>query len=210
MTGFGVADLSRAVARARAGMGSVEQELNGADSKLGDGDTGSMLARVVERMGATDLGAAGGDVGQALGLLGRATLSATGSSLGTLVATGLLAASRATKGQEAVAWSQVSALVGTARDAMLARGGAQLGDKTVLDGLDAVASAVAGQADGSGVAAGARAGSAAALARFWERPCRIGRARMFPEQSTNAHDPGMLALSLIINLITQERPDGEP
>ncbi|WP_445503433.1 dihydroxyacetone kinase subunit L [Microvirga sp. G4-2] len=190
--GWTIDDVTRAVARAQERMGSLEQELNEADSRLGDGDTGSMLARVVERMSATDLAQAA-DVGAALGLLARSTLSATGSSLGTLIATALMTMSRQTKGQVEVAWADLSGLLSAARDAMIARGGAQLGDKTVLDALDAVASAVSGQDDGSAVATKARAAAHEALDRFRSQPCRIGRARMFPDKSVGSDDPGMLA-----------------
>jgi dihydroxyacetone kinase len=163
--GWNIESVARAVGRAQEHMGTLEQELNEADSRLGDGDTGSMLARVVDRMSATDLAPAE-DVGAALGLLARSTLSATGSSLGTLIATALMTMSRQTKGQREVAWEELAGLLISARDAMMARGGAQLGDKTVLDALDAVASALSGQTDGNAAAARAQVGAQDALERF--------------------------------------------
>jgi dihydroxyacetone kinase len=200
--GWNIESVARAVGRAQEHMGTLEQELNEADSRLGDGDTGSMLARVVDRMSATDLAPAE-DVGAALGLLARSTLSATGSSLGTLIATALMTMSRQTKGQREVAWEELAGLLISARDAMMARGGAQLGDKTVLDALDAVASALSGQTDGNAAAARAQVGAQDALERFRDQPCRIGRARMFPEKSIGSDDPGMLALARIIEAVAQ-------
>ena len=41
-------------------------------------------------------------------------------------------------------------------------------------------------------------GARAALEHFKPLPCKIGRARLFPEKSTGAHDPGMLALALLL------------
>ncbi|QRM33981.1 dihydroxyacetone kinase subunit L [Microvirga sp. VF16] len=199
--GWTVDDIARAVARAQERMGGLEQELNEADSRLGDGDTGSMLARVVERMSAADLTQAA-DVGAALGMLARSTLSATGSSLGTLIATALMTMSRKTKGQTEVAWTDLSGLLAEARDAMIARGGAQLGDKTVLDALDAVASAISGQEEKSAVAAKAQAAAHEALDQFRSQPCRIGRARMFPEKSVGSDDPGMLAFVRLTDAVT--------
>lgn len=199
MAGIGVATLSAAVARAKAAMAGLEQELNEADSRLGDGDTGSMLARVVDRMAETDLGPAA-DLGAAFGLLARATLSATGSSLGTLVATGLMDMAKRCKRRGDVEWNELSALVAGARDAMIARGGAALGDKTVLDGLEALAQATAGLTDGDAVAAAAVAATTGALDRFRPLPCRIGRARLFPEVSAGADDPGMLALARLVGV----------
>ena len=46
--GMRVNDVAGAVERAHAAMAYLEQDLNEADSKLGDGDTGSMLARVMD------------------------------------------------------------------------------------------------------------------------------------------------------------------
>lgn len=83
-------------ARSHARIARLEGQLNAADALLGDGDTGSMLARVIEKMATTDLTATS-DVGAAFNALARATMSATGSSLGTLLATALLTFSKTAK-----------------------------------------------------------------------------------------------------------------
>jgi dihydroxyacetone kinase len=196
--------LRDAVARAHTRMEQLEDQLNAADALLGDGDTGSMLARVIEKMAATDLSAMS-DIGAAFNALARATLSATGSSLGTLLATALLALAKATKGRSEIPWPELSSLIGQAIEAMRARGGASLGDKTILDALHGVAQSLAGitEASTAGAAACAAAcaaetGARAALEHFKPLPCKIGRARLFPEKSTGAHDPGMLALALLL------------
>jgi dihydroxyacetone kinase len=193
-----VQTLSDAVARSHARIERLEDQLNAADALLGDGDTGSMLARVIEKMAATDLSAMS-DIGAAFNALARATLSATGSSLGTLLATALLALAKATKGRSEIPWPELSSLIGQAIEAMRTRGGASLGDKTILDALHRVAQSLAGITDASTAAAcAAEAGARAALEHFKPLPCKIGRARLFPEKSTGAHDPGMLALALLL------------
>lgn len=192
--------LRDAVARAHTRMEQLEDQLNAADALLGDGDTGSMLARVIEKMAATDLSAMS-DIGAAFNAIARATLSATGSSLGTLLATALLAFAKATKGRSEIPWPELSSLIGQAIEAMRARGGASLGDKTILDALHGVAQSLAGitEASTAGYAAcAAETGARAALEHFKPLPCKIGRARLFPEKSTGAHDPGMLALALLL------------
>jgi dihydroxyacetone kinase len=192
--------LRDAVARAHTRMEQLEDQLNAADALLGDGDTGSMLARLIEKMAATDLSAMS-DIGAAFNALARATLSATGSSLGTLLATALLALAKATKGRSEIPWPELSSLIGQAIEAMRARGGASLGDKTILDALHGVAQSLAGitEASTAGAAAcAAETGARAALEHFKPLPCKIGRARLFPEKSTGAHDPGMLALALLL------------
>lgn len=197
--GFSSKDIAAAIGRLAAAMPELEQELNRADARLGDGDTGTMLARVIAAMAAAD--APDADVGAGLSAYARATAMATGSSLGTLIATGLLAAARLTRGEEEVDWARLPELFEAARDAMLARGGASLGDKTVLDGLDAVARGLEGTTDGAGVAEAASRHADAALEAFRDKPNKIGRARMFADDSKGLDDPGMLALAKIIRVV---------
>jgi hypothetical protein len=49
----------------------------------------------------------------------------------------------------------------------------------------------------------ARAAAGAALADFRDRPCRIGRARMFGDKSSGLDDPGMLAFVRLLDVISQ-------
>ena len=144
-------------------------------------------------MAETDLSGAA-EPAAALSQLAKAASIATGSSLGTLFATGLLAVSRESRGRETIEAGELSALIAKARDAMIARGGASLGDKTVLDSLDAIAKALEGVGsteEAANVAAGA---AGAALDEFRGKPNRIGRARMFGDQTIGQDDPGMLAI----------------
>jgi dihydroxyacetone kinase len=196
-----VQTLRDAVARSHARMARLEDPLNAADALLGDGDTGSMLARVIEKMAATDLTATS-DVGAAFSALARATMSATGSSLGTLLATALLTFAKATKGRSDIPWSELSGHIEQAIEAMRTRGGASLGDKTILDALHSIAQSITGITgitDATTAAHAAETGARTALEHFKPLPCKIGRARLFPEKSTGAHDPGMLALALLLD-----------
>ena len=202
-----VQTLRDAVARSDARMERLEDPLNAADALLGDGDTGSMLARVIEKMAATDLTATS-DVGAAFNALARATMAATGSSLGTLLATALLTFAKSTKGRSEVPWSELSGLIEQAIEAMKARGGASLGDKTILDALQSIAQCLTGIDEASTAAHAAETGARAALEHFQPLPCKIGRARLFPEKSTGAHDPGMLALHLLLRCEEVSDRDG--
>ena len=188
-----VDQISRLMSGAAASIKRHEQVLNAADSRLGDGDTGGMLARVIGKMAEQDLSSAA-DPSAALGQLARAAASATGSSLGTLLATALLTISRETKGEPEIEQAALAGLVGKARDAMMGRGGASLGDKTVLDSVDAAASALADTVTPARAVADA---AEAALEAFRDKPNRIGRARMFGDATIGVDDPGMLAFALL-------------
>ena len=96
--GLTASDLRRGIERINARSADIERELNAADAKLGDGDTGVMLRRVFEKLAAahTDVQR---DLGDALRAYAKASAAATGSSLGTLITTALLSASKAVAGR---------------------------------------------------------------------------------------------------------------
>lgn len=199
-----ISDLKTAVSRAAEAMTGLEQTLNQADAKLGDGDTGGMLARVIAKMDEVEL-EPGSDLGAGFAALARAALSGTGSSLGTLFATGLMSFAKAAQGKTDLPADEFSATLAAARDAMLARGGASLGDKTVIDAIDAIVKATEKETESASVADAARKASALALDHFRGRPCKIGRARMFGEKSVGIDDPGMLAVDRLTQAITFQR-----
>jgi hypothetical protein len=85
------------------------------------------------------------------------------------------------------------------RDQMMVRGGAKLGDKTVVDMVDAVGSTLDGVTDAATASARARAAADATLDAFRDQPNRLGRARMFGERTIGLDDPGMLAFARLLD-----------
>jgi dihydroxyacetone kinase-like protein len=178
--------------------------LNSADGALGDGDLGVTMTRgmrlVAEK--APDLP---DDLGMALLQCAQAFTKSSGSSYGTLLATGLMAIAKAVKGETEVSADRVSDLVATARDQMQARGKADLGGKTVLDSLDAVASATEGLSEPDAVADAAARAVDEALDAFRDKKATIGRARIFGEKSVGMDDPGMLAMNRIVKALADRQ-----
>lgn len=191
------------IARLTAAMEREFEALNAADGALGDGDLGVTMTRGMRAISesAADLPA---DLGQALLRCAQAFTKSSGSSYGTLMATGLMAMAKTVKGREAVEASDVSGLVALARDAMIARGKAELGGKTVLDSLDAVAVATAGLSDPDAVAQAATDAARAAMEAFRDKPATVGRARIFAEKSRGMDDPGMLAMTAIVTALADK------
>ena len=191
------AALIGAIARVTAAMARDFDALNAADGALGDGDLGVTLTRGMRAIteAVADLPE---DLGLALLRCAQAFTKASGSSYGTLMATGLMAVAKAVKGRMTVEASEVSGLVALARDAMQARGKADLGGKTVLDSLDAVARATSGLTN---PASAAVAAARQAMEDFRDKPATIGRARIFAEKSRGMDDPGMLAMTAIVTAI---------
>lgn len=185
------------IARLTAAMERDFDLLNTADGALGDGDLGVTMTRGMRAI-SEGVAEMPDDLGQALLRCAQAFTKSSGSSYGTLMATGLMAMAKALKGRTTVEAAEVSALVAAARDAMQARGKAELGGKTVLDSLDAVARATAGLTEPAAVAAAAVEAARGAMAEFRDRPATVGRARIFAEKSRGMDDPGMLAMTGIV------------
>ena len=195
-----VADLRGAVTRLTAAMERDFDALNTADGALGDGDLGVTLTRGMRAITELSPGLPD-DLGQALLACAQAFTKTSGSSYGTLMATGLMSMAKALRGRTEVEASEVSALIAGARDAMQARGKAELGGKTVLDSLDAMAKATAGLDDPRAVAEAAATSAAEALTEMRGRVATIGRARIFGEKTIGMDDPGMLAMMAIAGAI---------
>jgi dihydroxyacetone kinase-like protein len=186
-----------AIGRFKEAMDRAAHELNELDGALGDGDLGVTLSRASQRLFDDRLNLPD-DVGAALLQCSKVFTGVTASTFGTLLATGLMAAAKATRGRSAVTWTEISPLLAMALKAMSDRGKAQVGDKTVLDAIDAATRATAGLDEpASQVAASCKAVNQA-IAAFRGRPFRQGRARIFGEEGLDRDDPGMVAFKRIV------------
>jgi dihydroxyacetone kinase-like protein len=194
---FDVADLRAAAIAIAAGVKSAKDELNSQDGKLGDGDLGITVASGWQAV--ADVSESfPTDVGRSFLASAKAFQQASSSSFGTMVATAFMAAAKQTMGRTEIAWSEIPDLITGARDAMMARGKGGVGDKTVLDSLDAVRAALAGLHEPSAMRAASIGAAQSSLAAFRDRPSRLGRARMFADRSVGMDDPGMLAFRRIV------------
>jgi len=178
-------------------MDAAAGELNELDGALGDGDLGVTLSRAARRLQeeAPNLPA---DVGMALFQCAQGFTRVTASTYSTLLATGLMAAAKATRGRREVPWAEIAPLLAAALKAMSDRGKGALGDKTVLDALDAARRATEGLDDPGAMVAAVRQAVEAAIAEFRDRPFRQGRARIFGEKGLGRDDPGMIAFQRIV------------
>ena len=176
-------------------------ELNAADGLLGDGDLGITMVRgfreIIEvRDSLPD------DVGMALFQCAKAFTKSSGSSYGTLLATGLMSVAKKKKGQQEIQVEEISALLDDALDAMKQRGKAELGDKTVLDVIAASSQAAKDQSDGSNVLKAINDAVTSTIDEFRSRQSKIGRARIFSEKSIGLDDPGMLAFKKMLEALS--------
>ena len=177
------------------------EELNALDAVLGDGDLGVTLAHGSQSIVAELPSLPDEDVGQALAKCAQAMTRISGSTCGTLLATGLLGAAKVTKGRREVAWSEISGLLATANQAMAQRGKGELGDKTLLDAVEAARVATEGIAEPQALAEAADKAVGDAIEKFREQPSKQGRARIFADRSVGSADPGMVAFKRIVEAL---------
>jgi dihydroxyacetone kinase-like protein len=189
--------LADGLQRIAAHMETVADELNALDGQLGDGDLGITMTRGGRALQEI-LPTLPADVGMALLACAQALTKTSGSSYGTLLATGLMAAAKLTRGRTEVPWEETAALLRAALGAMSTRGKSLLGDKTVLDAVDAAAGAAEGRSDGGEILAAAATAVDATMHRMRGMQAKIGRARIFGERSIGLDDPGMRAFREVL------------
>ncbi len=174
---------------------SMEQsadELNTADGQLGDGDLGvSMIQGFRDILDILD--SLPEDIGMAIYECAKALTKSSGSSFGTLMATGMMAVAKVKKGHNIIELEEVSRLFDIALEAMQKRGKASPGDKTVLDVIVAARDAAKNQSEGLTLLHSINQSVNDTIDRFRNRQSQVGRARIFGEKSIGLDDQGMLA-----------------
>ena len=167
-------------------------ELNTVDGLLGDGDLGVTMIRGFRQI-LVDLESLPPDIGMDFFQCAKAFTKSSGSSFGTLLATGMMAIAKEKKGETKIELDEVSGLFNLALEAMQMRGKASLGDKTVLDVIVAARDAAKNQSDGETMLSNINLAINDTMELFRNRQSKIGRARIFGKKSIGLDDPGMLA-----------------
>jgi phosphoenolpyruvate---glycerone phosphotransferase subunit DhaL len=177
-----------------------EARLTKADQAIGDGDHGIGMARGFSA-GIRALEALSDDAAPAAAFtaLGRAILTTAGGASGAVFGTLFGAAGKALDGRD-LDTASLAAALRAGLDAVMARGGARPGQKTMLDALaPAVASLEADAGVGlaaalDGAAAAARQGAAATASM----PAAMGRAKMLGDRALGHEDPGAITVSIFL------------
>ncbi|MEU9931573.1 MULTISPECIES: dihydroxyacetone kinase subunit DhaL [Streptomyces] len=184
---------------------SVEREANHLtelDSAIGDADHGSNLQRgftAVTEVLEKDAPATPGAV---LTLAGRQLISTVGGASGPLYGTLLRRTGKALGDDDEVTQDQLARAFAAGVAAVGQLGGAQAGDKTMLDALLPAAEALATSFDGAANAA--RAGAEATV----PLQARKGRASYLGERSIGHQDPGATSSALLVEALAATATDG--
>ena len=177
------------------------------DALAGDGDFGNSLAagfRVID----ADLPTIDkSSINSFLLKISMIISKHTGGSSGPLWGTAFMRAAMVAKDKSALTLEDMEKIVLAAIDGIVARGGAQPGDKTLIDSLIPVRDAIAAhKADGDNAAAlrdsANVAEEAAETAKAWT--ARRGRQQFTGDRSQGTPDPGMVAIATILNDLCTE------
>jgi dihydroxyacetone kinase-like protein len=193
-----IVDVRDAISRIQQQVQQTAEDLCARDGQLGDGDLGITLEKAFNRL-AEIAPTLPDDLGKAFAAAAAAISKVSSSSFGTLLATGLLAAAKQTIGKIELPSTAVPDLLRTACQKMSERGSASLGDKTVLDTVDAAARALDFHPEDSVGAVITAVDETLSLYR--DRECKIGRARIFSERSVGLDDPGMVAFRVMVGAL---------
>ena len=167
-------------------------ELTSLDQAIGDGDHGSNMKRGFEAVLADIDGLAAKPLPDALKAAGTHLVMKVGGASGPLYGTLLMALGKSLR--EPVDRASLAEAVETAITAVKARGKAEVGQKTMLDVLAPVQSAIA---EGAAPAAIAERAHAAAAATVPMKATR-GRASFLGDRSIGHMDPGARSSALMV------------
>jgi dihydroxyacetone kinase phosphoprotein-dependent L subunit len=173
------------------------------DGLAGDGDFGTSLAtgfRVIENEWGEIPKA---DIGAMLLKISMLVSKHVGGSSGPIWGTGFMKAAMLTRGKTAISLQELADMLGSAIEGIQARGGAKLGDKTLLDALIPVHETLKAHAANGGALGPALCEAADVAEKAIEETKALvahrGRASQVGERSANTPDPGIVSIAVILN-----------
>jgi len=208
----GAVSIDDLVAWIRAFRDAVHQhkdELTRLDSEIGDADHGSNMARGLDAVVAK-LDPAPASAPDLFKTVGMTLVSSVGGASGPLYGTLFLRMGPALSADDVDA-TTLGAALRAGVEGVVARGKAELGDKTMIDALSPALDAWdAAVADGADAAVAARAAAdAAARGRDATEPlvARKGRASYLGERSAGHLDPGATSATLLLDALRDTLAD---
>ncbi|MBO9517714.1 MAG: dihydroxyacetone kinase subunit L [Porphyrobacter sp.] len=174
------------------------------DGLAGDGDFGTSLAtgyRVIQNEW-NDIDKS--NIGAMLLKISMLVSKHVGGSSGPIWGTGFMKAAMLSKGKEAVTLQELSDMLGSAIEGIQARGGAKLGDKTLLDALIPVHETLKKHSASENADLGLALCEAADVAEEAIETTKSfvahrGRASQVGERSAGTPDPGIVSIAVILN-----------
>jgi len=196
--------VKQAVEAVAALLRDLEDELGRLDAVAGDGDHGRGMARgsSAALAGATAASDAGGDAPTVLRHAGEEWADKAGGTSGALWGAGLLAAAERLPSDAVPTDADVVAAVVNSWQQVKAIGGAEVGDKTLVDALEPFAITLQERFDAgddletawTAAVSAAQSGAAATA----DIAARMGRSRVLGAKSLGSPDPGATSLAAVM------------
>ena len=174
-------------------------DFNEADGKIGDGDLGITIQNGLQEI-VKNKGNFTDDLGHNFMLCSQAFVKKSGSSFGTLVAFCLMNISKSLKDKKFLTHSNIIEIFEISIKTIKERGKTNLGDKTILDSLNIILNKIKETKNEIKYSQIFKTSTKEALENFKGKKILIGRARMFDEKTKDFDDPGMLALSKLVEV----------
>lgn len=177
------------------------------DSVVGDGDFGYSLARGFEKLQAQYAELDRTDIGTFLKKVGMLVTSRIGGTSGPIWGTGFMRAGMTAGATTELDGAAVVAMLRSAVEGIMARGGASLGEKTLLDALvpmtDAIEQGLDEGASSQEIVDKAAVAAREAADATAELVAKRGRAAYTGERSRGSVDAGATAVAVIIEQIAE-------
>lgn len=207
MTATDLADVEYVVHTLARTAVDKEKEFGDLDAVVGDGDLGYSLARGFEKVLQDWDSYKRDDVATFLQQIALAISSRIGGTSGPLWGTAFLRASTAAKTVDTIDGAAAVAMLRAAAEGIMARGGASLGEKTLLDALVPATDELERQLAAGAGPAECRAAFAKTLRECADATSKLeakrGRASYSGERSIGSPDAGAVAIAIITERITE-------
>lgn len=168
------------------------------DSVVGDGDLGLTMSDGFAAAARYAQQSDERDMGRFFYMAGKAMASAVPSTMGTLMASGLMQAGKALKGRQTLELTEAGVLFQAWYDGVQQRGKAQPGEKTFLDGMGPALVALLAGEEPLTAARSALLQAQQGVQQTTTMVAKHGRAAIHGERSRTFVDPGAMVAQLLI------------
>lgn len=200
--GYDADTLVAAIRALGAEIAHRRSELTHLDQEIGDGDHGENLARGFSAVLTKLRTAEPQTPAEVMALVASTLISTVGGASGPLFGTAFLRASTVLGSATELDGALVAAALVAAREGVVGRGKAELGDKTMIDALspaaDAATAAAQAGSDVAQVLSAAAAAAATGATSTIPLQARKGRASYLGERSIGHIDPGAQSTAYIL------------
>jgi len=186
----------------------AKDELNRMDAECGDGDFGTSMFIAFKNVEKTIQSSSGHDISELFSTTGQTILSSTGGAAGPLFATLFLEAGKSLKGKNELAVPDLATMFENALLKIEQRGGAHVGDKTLVDALaPSVESFKKSLVDETSLKTALENALSAARMGYEgtkELVARQGRARYLAEKSVGYLDAGAYVITILFECLYEQ------